>query len=252
MAMPRSQQIESGTGESQAIPRPGEIFDPVARALDLIGERWTLVLVRHLLLGSLGFQDLRRRTGIAPRVLSARLRQLVAKGLVESRRQGARSVYALTPLGRTLEPIVAAIARWWVFYAVEARQVGADQFTETSAQSIVESLPFLLREDRPEGEVCFELRLTGTGGGVWTIRVRDGAAEVEPGFAEGADVRYTADARIWCGVCLGLVDARDIAKRGLLTKEGGRQSLAWYFHQIGAPPDRGSAESPDANGRQES
>lgn len=247
--MARDPHAESRPFEPQPIPKPGEIFDPVARALDLIGERWTLVLVRHLLLGPLGFQDLRRRTGIAPRVLSARLRQLAAKGLVESRREGARSVYALTALGRTLEPIVAAIARWWVFYAVEARQVGADQFTETSPQSIVESLPFLLREDRPDGDVCFELRLTGEGGGVWTIRVRGGVAEVEPGFAEGADVRYTADARVWCGVCLGLVDARDLAKRGLLVKEGGRQSLAWYFHQIGAPPGRRPADPWDPNER---
>jgi DNA-binding HxlR family transcriptional regulator len=228
----------AGAGSAPGpIPRPGEIFDPVARGLDLIGERWTLVLVRHLLLGPLGFQELRQRTGIAPRVLSTRLRQLTARGFVESLREGARSVYALTALGRTLEPIVAAIARWWVFYAVEARNVGAEQFTETSAQSIVESLPFLLRDDRPSGDVTFELRLTGTGGGVWTVRVEDGAASVRPGFAEGADVRYTADARIWCGVCLGLVDARDTVKRGLMTKEGA-QSLARYFHQIGEPPGR--------------
>jgi DNA-binding HxlR family transcriptional regulator len=221
-----------------AIPRPGEIFDPVARGLDLIGERWTLVLVRHLLLGPQGFQELRQRTGITPRVLSTRLRQLAARGLVEPARDGARSVYALTALGRTLEPIVAAIARWWVFYAVEARQVGAEQFTETSAQSIVESLPFLLRDDRPEGDLTFELRLTGQGGGVWTVRVEDGTASVRPGFAEGADVRYTADARVWCGVCLGLIDARDTVKRGLMTKEGGQGSLAHYFHQIGEPPGR--------------
>jgi DNA-binding HxlR family transcriptional regulator len=226
-----------------AIPRPGEVFDPVARGLDLIGERWTLVLVRHLLLGPLGFQELRQRTGIAPRVLSTRLRQLGARGFVEPVREGSRSVYALTALGRTLEPIVAAIARWWVFYAVEARNVGAEQFTETSAQSIVESLPFLLRDDRPSGDVTFELRLTGTGGGVWTVRVEDGAAKVQPGFAEGADVRYTADARVWCGVCLGLIDARDTVKRGLMTKEGGQESLARYFHQIGEPPGRRAAGS---------
>lgn len=219
-----------------AIPKPGEIFDPVARALDLIGERWTLVLVRHLLPGPLGFQDLRQRTGIAPRVLSTRLRQLVARGFVQTVPEGSRSVYALTETGRTLGPIVAAIARWWVFYAVEARNVGPEQFTETSAQSIVESLPFLLREDRPPDDVTFELRLTGRGGGVWTVRVEGGAASVRPGFAEGADVRYTAEAEIWCGICLGLLDASDTVKRGLMTKEGGRPSLAWYFHQIGEPP----------------
>jgi DNA-binding HxlR family transcriptional regulator len=239
-----AQRIADAPGGGSApggIPRPGEVFDPVARGLDLIGERWTLVLVRHLLLGPLGFQELRQRTGIAPRVLSTRLRQLGARGFVEPARDGSRSVYALTALGRTLEPIVAAIARWWVFYAVEARNVGAEQFTETSAQSIVESLPFLLRDDRPSGDVTFELRLTGPGGGVWTVQVEDGEAKVQAGFAEGADVRYTADARVWCGVCLGLIDARDTVKRGLMTKEGGQESLARYFHQIGEPPGRRAA-----------
>jgi len=97
----------SGAGPGQAsIRKPGGIFDPVARALDLIGERWTLVLVRHLLMGPLGFQELRQRTGIAPRVLSNRLRQLGDKGFVEPVKQGSRSAYALTEMGRfcTLTP----------------------------------------------------------------------------------------------------------------------------------------------------
>ena len=51
-----------------AIPRPAGIFDPVARALEVMGDRWTLVLVRHLLGGDRGFQELRVRTGIAPEV----------------------------------------------------------------------------------------------------------------------------------------------------------------------------------------
>ena len=62
-----------------------------ARGLDVIGDRWTLVLVRHLLGARRGFQELRKRTGIAPRVLSARLRQLAADGLRRVRRATARA-----------------------------------------------------------------------------------------------------------------------------------------------------------------
>lgn len=233
----RAEHSDRSADSPPAIPRPGAIFDPVARGLDLIGERWTLVLVRHLLIRPLGFQELRQRTGIAPRVLSNRLRQLVDRDFVETVSEGSRSLYALTEVGRTLEPIVAAIARWWVWYALEAREAGSDQFTDTSAQSIVESLPFLLREERArEATVTFEIRLTGDGGGVWTVAVDRGHCHVEPGFAEAADVRYTADTRVWCGVALGRLDARDVVKRGLMSKEGGRQSLAHFFHQIGAPP----------------
>ncbi len=247
----RALRSESTATGPAAIPRPGGIFDPVARALDLIGERWTLVLVRHLLIEPCGFQELRQRTGIAPRVLSTRLRQLVDRGFVTSEADGSRSVYTLTELGRTLEPIVAAIARWWVFYAVEARHVGSEQFTETSAQSVAESLPFLLREDRPAGDITFEMRLTGEGGGVWTVAVSDGACTVRRGFADRADVRYTADARVWCSICLGHLDARDTVKRGLMTKEGGQQSLAHYFHQIGSPPARRATPEVDAKQRSE-
>jgi len=219
-----------------AVPRPGGIFDPVARALDVMGDRWTLVLVRHLLGGDRGFQELRVRTGIAPRVLSSRLRDLVAAGFVEARAEGARSLYGLTDQGRSLEPIIAAIARWWVRQGIEQLDIDAGRFTETSAQSILESLPFLLREDRARGvDVTFEIRLSGAGGGVWSVHIHDGRCDVAPGFAERADVRYTAEARVWCGVALGIVDARDLYKRGLMTKEGGREAMDHFFMQISRP-----------------
>lgn len=228
----------SGGGGSRAgaIPRPGEVFDPVARALDVIGDRWTLVLVRHLLSGPKGFQELRVRTGIAPRVLSGRLRQLTGAGFVTPTEAGGRSAYAVTERGRSLEPIVAAIARWWVHHAVEDLALDGTRFTETSPLSILDSLPFLLREERARGvRLTFEIRLTGTGGGVWTVRIDDGTCTVTPDFAERADVRYTAEARVWCGVALGLVEARDAVKRGLMTKEGGRAAMDHYFHQIARP-----------------
>lgn len=224
---------EIRTAHSGRVPKPDGIFDPVARGLDVIGDRWTLVLVRHLLGAHRGFQELRKRTGIAPRVLSSRLRQLTAAGFVETVADGSRSLYALTPQGRSLAPIISAIARWWIRHGLEDLDVDASRFNETSAQSVIESLPFMVREDRAaDVDLTFELRLTGNGGGVWTVRVHDGACDVRPGFAERADVRYTAEAKVWCGVALGLVDARDVYKRGLLTKEGGAEAMDDYFHQV--------------------
>lgn len=214
------------------VPRPGQIFDPVARALDVIGDRWTLVLVRQLLGGAKGFTELRQRTGIAPRVLSGRLRQLTADGFVEQVENGARSVYAVTERGRSLEPLISSLALWWIHHGIQELAIDVDRFNATSPQSILESLPFLLREERAMGEnVVFEIRLQGEGGGVWSVAIRDGRCEVARGFAERADVRYTADARAWCGVALGLLDARDVVKKGLMTKDGGSQALDHYFHQ---------------------
>lgn len=221
------------TDRAGEIPRPDEIYDPVARALDRIGDKWTLVLVRHLLAGPAGFQDLRKRTGIAPRVLSHRLRDLVANGYVDTVADGSRSQYAVTERGRSLEPIVAAITRWWVLHAVEHQDIDTRRFTATVPLSILEALPFVVREDRAAGiDLTFEIRLTGTGGGVWSVEVTDGQCRVERGFAEHADVRYTAEAPVWCGVALGRLDARDAIKRGLLTKDGGPEAMDFYFHQI--------------------
>jgi len=223
-----------------AIPRPEGIFDPVARALEVIGDRWTLVLVRQLLGGSRGFQELRQRTGIAPRVLSSRLRELAAKGFVASVADGGRSLYTLTDEGRALEPVVVAIGRWWIQRGLEALGIDARRFTETSARSVLEALPFMVREDRARGiDLTFEIRLEGEGGGVWTVRIHDGTCSVRPGFAERADVRYTADARVWCGVALGLRSARDVYRQGLLSKEGGSYALDHYFHQV---PSAGRSE----------
>ncbi len=231
--MPRIAKQGRGAAGASVIPRPEGIFDPVARALEVIGDRWTLVLVRQLLDSPRGFQELRMRTGIAPRVLSSRLRELVAKGFVQSVAEGSRSVYAVTEQGRELEPIIVSIGRWWIRRGLVHLDVDPNRFTETSALSVLEALPFMVREDRARGvDLTFEIRLEGPGGGVWAVRIQDGACTVEAGFAEGADVRYTAEPHVWCGVALGLLDAREVFDRGLMTKEGGRWAMDHYFHQV--------------------
>jgi DNA-binding HxlR family transcriptional regulator len=239
------------TPRSPDVPRPDGIFDPVARGLDVIGDRWTLVLVRHLLDSPRGFQELRMRTGIAPRVLSSRLRGLVADGFVESVAEGSRSVYGLTEQGRSLKPIINEIARWWIRHGLEDLDVDTERFTETSAQSVMDALPFMVRDERAQdADISFEIRLSGTGGGVWTVRVAEGACVVRSGFADNADVRYTADARVWCSVALGLADASDLYKRGLLAKEGSREAMDHYFHQVArsevVAADPGAGDAADA------
>src|ERR1700721_100669 len=88
----------------------------IARALDAVGERWALLVVRELLLGPKRFTDL--RTGlprIGPDMLAARLRALEDAGLVVQRwlaPPAARTVYELTARGRELEPVLHALGRW--------------------------------------------------------------------------------------------------------------------------------------------
>lgn len=90
-------------------------FCPVAKAMELLDERWTMLVVRELVAGSRHFNELRRGLPrMSPTLLSKRLQQLVAAGVVERRPAGAEVQYLLTPAGRELEPIVVALGAWGV------------------------------------------------------------------------------------------------------------------------------------------
>jgi DNA-binding HxlR family transcriptional regulator len=90
---------------------------PVARTLELIGERWTILLLRDMLLnGPRRFQDFQESLpGVAPNTLSARLKAMEENGLVERRlysERPPRQEYLLTDKGRSLGPIVQAMRAW--------------------------------------------------------------------------------------------------------------------------------------------
>src|SRR5437773_9119681 len=89
-------------------------FCPAARALETIGGKWSLLIVRDLLGGPRRFSDLRRTlTDITPKWLSARLQALESDGVVERRTTGQRDVgYRLTPKGQALEPVIDALIVW--------------------------------------------------------------------------------------------------------------------------------------------
>ena len=90
---------------------------PVARTLDIIGERWTILLLRDLFLqGPRRFQDFQESlAGVAPNTLSARLKALEARGLVASRlysEHPPRLEYYLTEEGKSLAPVLKALREW--------------------------------------------------------------------------------------------------------------------------------------------
>ena len=95
-------------------------YCPIAAGLDLIGDRWTLLLLRELSMGDRRFTDLRAALpGIAPNLLTERLRSLQSIGLitaVELPPPAARSVYSLTEEGRRVEPVLRSVARFGAAY----------------------------------------------------------------------------------------------------------------------------------------
>jgi DNA-binding HxlR family transcriptional regulator len=96
-------------------------FCGLARALDLVGERWTLLIVRNLLLGPKRYSDLLRGLpGITTNLLAKRLREMQELGLVERSADPSRAErYELTELGRALEPPVMELARWGSRFLVD-------------------------------------------------------------------------------------------------------------------------------------
>jgi DNA-binding HxlR family transcriptional regulator len=93
-------------------------FCPVAKAMELLDERWTMLVVRELLMGSRHFNDLRRGVPrMSPALLSKRLRTLIQAGVVERREHGGRVTYLLSDAGAELRPVVEALGQWglrWV------------------------------------------------------------------------------------------------------------------------------------------
>jgi DNA-binding HxlR family transcriptional regulator len=95
-------------------------FCPVAKAMELLDERWTMLVIRELVAGSRHFNDLRRGLPrMSPSLLSKRLHHLVDAGLVQRQPHGAEVRYELTGAGRELEPVVLAIGAWGVRWAGE-------------------------------------------------------------------------------------------------------------------------------------
>jgi DNA-binding HxlR family transcriptional regulator len=134
----------------------------IARALDAVGERWALLVVRELSYGPKRFTDLRNGlAGASPNVLSQRLRELEAMGVVRRHAQGAAS-YELTDWGRELHPILLQLGRWGARSAgrpagalsVDALMVALEATFDASAAGDL-AAKYELRLD----EQCFSVRV---------------------------------------------------------------------------------------------
>jgi DNA-binding HxlR family transcriptional regulator len=131
----------------------------IARALDAVGERWALLVVRELLLGPKRFTDLRAGLPrIGPDMLAARLRELEDLGLVVQRRlapPAARTVYELTASGRELEPVLHALGRWG-----SRRPLGPDP-PPLSPDAVVVAMQTMFESDPAARPSVIALRLDG-------------------------------------------------------------------------------------------
>ena len=106
---------------ARSVVRPKRSACPVSRTLDVLGDRWSLLVVRDLMRGKRRFADfLESKEGIPTNTLAERLKRLVRAGIVESRRYNdhpPRVEYVLTPKGEDLRPMIRAMVDWGVRHA---------------------------------------------------------------------------------------------------------------------------------------
>jgi DNA-binding HxlR family transcriptional regulator/putative sterol carrier protein len=154
-----------------------------AHALDLVGERWALLVVRELLLGPKRFTDLRAGLpGASPNVLAQRLRELERAGVVRRRKlppPAASRVYELTDWGMELEPVITQLGRWGARSPSRPRDAGL------GVDSLVLSFRTMFDPRAAEGfSASYELRL---GEDVFRVVVDDGRFEISRGNAGRPD-----------------------------------------------------------------
>jgi DNA-binding HxlR family transcriptional regulator len=195
----------------------------IARALDVVGDRWTLLIVRELLLqGPCRFTDLRNGLpGIAPNLLSLRLKELEAAGLVNREDAPppiATVLYTLTETGQALAPALRALGLWGLKFMGEERPDDAFR-----AQWLAYAPEWFATDADPDGPPAVIQLVAGEESAV--LELGDGRIRARVGRAADPDLTLEGPPRAVLGVLNGLIDA-DVAVGLGLTVTGRRDLLA--------------------------
>ena len=190
----------------------------VARSLDVIGERWALLIVRELLLGPKRFNDLLAGLdGASPNVISQRLRELTGSGVIRQRDLGPPArvrVYELTDWGRELELVVLHLGQW-----------GTRAPLPEGARWGLDSLLLALQATADPAVVNgrYELRV---GADVFTVDGTSGSVRMRRGTADRPDAALTTDADALHAVALGKRSIAETAESGDLRLDGDPQAIS--------------------------
>lgn len=207
-------------------------FCPVAKAAEIVAERWTPLLLRELLCGSSRFTDLKRGLPlISSSLLSQRLRSLEAAGIVERHKSGTGNgtEYRLTDAGRELRPVVETLGHWgqrWVAYELKREDLDPSLLMWDMHRRIdLDAFPVT------RANIHFELAGARQGMRRWWLLIDRNARDVDvclkdPGF----DIDMTVEATLgdMAEVWLGYTPVRQALRSGLVKLEG-RRSLVQSF-----------------------
>jgi DNA-binding HxlR family transcriptional regulator len=204
----------------------------IARALDVVGDRWALLVVRELIFGPKRFSQLRDGLhGVSPNVLSQRLRDLEDAGLV---RRGALdppaavAVYELTARGLALEPILLELGRW-----------GSREPMPTagwlSANAVLLALKTVFDPTAAEGDASVALRIDGDWFG---LTVASGSIDVAHGRAEHPALTVETDAATLRSVAFGREPVAAAERDGRLIVRGDRRLAERFARMFPVPQDQ--------------
>jgi DNA-binding HxlR family transcriptional regulator len=196
-----------------------------AYALDLVGERWSLLIVRELLLGPKRFTDLRHGLpNASPNILSERLRELEQGGVVHRRKlppPAASQVYELTEWGKELEPVVTKLGAWG------ARSPLPPEHQEIGTDSSVLALRSLFDPGAAAGlEASYELRL---GDERFRVEIAGGELALERGEVEGPAVAVETDAPTLAGLLTGRLPLEEALVSGAVVIDGSKKEARSFL-----------------------
>ncbi|MFN3429217.1 MAG: winged helix-turn-helix transcriptional regulator [Candidatus Sericytochromatia bacterium] len=203
-----------------------------SHGLDLIGERWALLVVRELMLGPKRFTDLRSGlSGVSANVLTQRLTELEETAVVRRRKlppPASAWIYELTEWGYELEPVIMALGRW------AARSPGLMREVPMGADSLILSFRTMFDPAAAAGvRVCLVFHL---GDDRFTAEVNDGTLRAERGSPERPDAVVTAaDPTVIAGLVYGGQDLEAFIQAGAVQVTGDRAALERFTRLFPMP-----------------
>ena len=205
--------IEDESGTDTEAPKGYGQYCPITRAVEVLGERWSFLILRDLLCGATRFNDLARgNPGLSRSLLSKRLRQLERAGIVEH----DDDQYVLTEAGRDLEELVFGLGRWGAKW----------QFDEPREDELDPRLLMWWVHDRldyaalPDRRLVLEFRFTDQLKRFWILKDSQGPSvcDHDPGFV--IDATVLADLPTLYQVWLGKLDLRSALQSGRVEMQG--------------------------------
>jgi DNA-binding HxlR family transcriptional regulator len=208
----------------------------LAYALDFIGERWTLLIIRELFAGPRRFTDLMQGLpGISTNLLTERLKYLDQQGLLIRRvlpPPAGSTVYELTERGRGLEKTLIELGKWGSQFVPPS--IGDDVLLNASSYAL--TLKTLFRPEQAQDiNETYELRIDDE---VLQVRIKAGGLHVQQGEAIDADVVLATNISTYLGLLTGKLTVEDAISKEQVRVEGNRDAIRRFFEICGVPATR--------------